>query len=215
MASPLVTLLMRRNLANVTCRPYFSVVGCFHTQTPNRKENALVNSIISNASTGKIKGGEIQKLISEVVRESQFRKITESPAPALGLGLAGLVPFAAVPLLTIANGTILDGLMFAQLAYGATILAFLGGANWGEAIAQNQPTKCRLGWAVTPQLLGWVALALPVPAGLLVTSAGLAAAVTHDVLLTENPQWHKALRFVLTAGAISSLTASLFLYVIY
>lgn len=215
MSSPLMSLLMRRQLASLSCKPHLLAVGCFHIQTTRHKENAAVNAVLSKTTSGKLRASDIQKLLSEVVRESQYTKVREAPAPALGLGVAGLVPFVAVPVLSIANGTMLDGLLFTQLAYSATILSFLGGANWGEAVARDQVTLCRLGWAVTPQLLGWMALALPTPLGLLVTSAGLTAALTHDVLLTENPQWHKALRFVLTAGAVTSLTASLFLYIIY
>ena len=72
--------------------------------------------------------------------------LRHSPAPALGLGLAGLIPFVAAPaymvLIIFCNdrqvksffpqynaGVFLPSIATAQLTYGATILSFLGGVQ--------------------------------------------------------------------------------------
>jgi len=216
MSYPLMQILLRRP-ATFRCMvsPLSAATTLLHTQPPLQKQSPAIDNFLSNVRNGKLRVGDIQKILSEVVRESRYTHIKDSPPAALGLGIAGLVPFAAVPLLTIMNSTLLDGLVLAQLAYGATVLSFLGGSNWGEAVARDQPTFCRLSWAVTPQLLGWLALTLPTPIGLLVTSGGLSAALANDVLLSDNPQWHKSLRFVLTVGAVGSLFTTLCLYAIY
>ena len=53
-------------------------------------------------------------------------QLKRSPAPALSLGLAGLIPFAAAPLYMGQAGVFMPEVATAQLAYGATILSFLG-----------------------------------------------------------------------------------------
>ena len=47
-------------------------------------------------------------------------------ASALCLGLAGLIPFVSAPLYMFNSGYFLPDVATAQLAYGASILSFLG-----------------------------------------------------------------------------------------
>ena len=53
-------------------------------------------------------------------------QLKRSPAPAMTLGLAGLIPFAAAPLYMSQLGIFVPEVATAQMAYGATILSFLG-----------------------------------------------------------------------------------------
>jgi hypothetical protein len=82
------------------------------------------------------------------------------PFLALLLGIAGLVPFIACGLYaTTQNGS---PATVALAAYGAVILAFLGGVHWGFALLEpsGRGERSRLGLGVVPSLLGWVALLL-------------------------------------------------------
>jgi hypothetical protein len=84
------------------------------------------------------------------------------------LGLAGLLPFiagaAALALLDAPGLRAWAGT--ALVAYGALIATFLGGIHWGLAMRGVQPVSARLGWGVSPSLLAWVSLLLPVSPGL-------------------------------------------------
>ncbi len=89
-------------------------------------------------------------------------------ATARVLGLAGLLPFVAGALaLALLDAPGLKAWAGTALtAYGALIATFLGGIHWGLAMQDVQPVNVRLGWGVSPSLLAWVALLLPVGMGL-------------------------------------------------
>ncbi|MEM9011493.1 MAG: DUF3429 domain-containing protein [Pseudomonadota bacterium] len=90
------------------------------------------------------------------------------PAPALLLGLAGLLPFLiGAALLVLPYGTLpLGGLFESSPAgghlilerYGAAILAFMGGCLWGFAAKAGQATLFWLGLSVVPGLWAFFAL---------------------------------------------------------
>lgn len=91
------------------------------------------------------------------------------------LGYSGLIPFAGLS----AVSWLLDGpqqtqVLFALLAYGATILAFLGAIHWGLALREPlAPSAGLLVWGVAPSLLAWVALMAGGTGGLWLIAAGL------------------------------------------
>ena len=88
------------------------------------------------------------------------------PLLAIVLGIVGLVPFLGCGLAALAPLAVDGGRgAFALVAYGATVLSFLGGVHWGFALADpsERADRPRLGLGVAPPLLGWVALLL-VPA---------------------------------------------------
>jgi hypothetical protein len=134
---------------------------------------------------------------------------TPLPAPARLLGPAGLIPF-----LGLAAG-VWAGLPWAApalAAYGATILAFLGAVHWGLALrappAERAADWGRLGLGVLPALLGWVALLLPLSAGLaLLAVAILATAAVETVAARARlvPPGYLRLRWGLSAGAAAAL----------
>lgn len=86
------------------------------------------------------------------------------PTLAMLLGIAGLIPFAVCGLGALANAPPNDErALLALIAYGAVILAFLGGVHWGFGLdagsaAPSDIQRARFGLGVLPSLIGWVAL---------------------------------------------------------
>jgi hypothetical protein len=135
------------------------------------------------------------------------------PPLALWLGLSGLLPFLALSLAVLLGWTGWAG--FALLAYGATILAFLGAVHWGLALraapeeALAEPGRLVLG--VAPSLVAWVALLLPVKLGLLLLAAAILAAAVVETLAGRAglvPTGYLRLRWALSLGAVLSLGAA-------
>lgn len=130
------------------------------------------------------------------------------PIPAFWLGLAGLVPF-----LTLAGAT-LAGLPWggwALAAYGATILAFLGAVHWGLALAAPAPGPGRFLLGVVPQLVGWVALLLPLRPGLALLAVAMLVTAAVESLAARAglvPVGYLRLRWVLSVGAAACLASA-------
>ena len=112
------------------------------------------------------------------------------PPFAIMLGLAGLLPFVLCSLGALSLSS--DGAtrsLLALVAYGATILAFLGGVHWGFALdgggaASERAQRLRFGLGVLPSLIGWAAMlvafiGLPIT-GLLVLTAGFVATTVTE-----------------------------------
>jgi hypothetical protein len=139
--------------------------------------------------------------------------VSELPAPARLLGPAGLIPFAGLAL-GIWAGWPAAGPALA--AYGATILAFLGAVHWGLALhatpAEQGAAWGRLGLGVVPALIAWVALLLPLAAGLgLLALAILATAAAEEAASRAGlvPRAYMALRWLLSGGAALALLVGL------
>jgi hypothetical protein len=134
------------------------------------------------------------------------------PRAALVLGYGGLLPFIGGAAWLIAGPPDTQDLAARVLtAYGATIVAFLGGIHWGLAFARpGQATTARLGWGVVPSLVAWPALLLA-PAGglvLLATMLLLCYAVDHRSYPALGLQAWLPLRRMLTAVATLSCGAA-------
>lgn len=144
-----------------------------------------------------------------------MKHLRKGPKPALFLGFAGLLPFISPTLLMAATETYYPQLAYAQVAYGAAIVSFLGGARWGFALPESSPAKpdwINLANSVVPPLLAWVAMLMSdslVPAATMVIM-GLGISLHYDLsLLPTYPSWFKALRTVLTIVAFFSLLGTL------
>ncbi|WP_209443450.1 DUF3429 domain-containing protein [Falsiroseomonas frigidaquae] len=130
------------------------------------------------------------------------------PIPALWLGLAGLLPFLAMA------GATAAGLPWggrALAAYGATILAFLGAVHWGLALAAPAPGPGRFVLGVVPQLVGWVALLLPLRPGLALLAVAIVATAAAETLAARAglvPMAYLRLRWVLSVGAAGCLAVA-------
>ncbi len=140
------------------------------------------------------------------------------PAPALWLGVFGLAPFLGLA----GAAVLLDGdhaslAQRALIAYGATILSFLGGIHWGFALREPAAAKERLAGVlavgVAPQLLGWASLLAPHPAGLWLVAVAILAFVLADRRLATEalaPAWFIRLRAPLSISAALCLAAGTF-----
>jgi hypothetical protein len=131
---------------------------------------------------------------------------TRIPPMALALGLGGAIPFAALAFAVATDQPRLMGLdaLFALIAYGATILSFLGGIRWGLAV-ETRPGEGQAGnlaLSVVPSLAGWVALLLPSLPGLALLLAGVLLMGAADLAMVRAghaPAWYGRLRLLLTA----------------
>uniref|UniRef100_G1KRH1 Transmembrane protein 69 n=1 Tax=Anolis carolinensis TaxID=28377 RepID=G1KRH1_ANOCA len=142
--------------------------------------------------------------------------LKDSPKAAFYLGFAGLIPFVSIPLFMSMQEAYYPELAFAQIAYGASILSFLGGIRWGFTLPEGSPEKpdwFTLSNSVVPSLLAWFALLFKdetTVAGTMVI-VGLGIALHYDLALFPTyPRWFKALRAVLTIIAVGSLGTTLY-----
>lgn len=129
------------------------------------------------------------------------------PPLVLGLGLFGLVPFMAPPLVGMAVPELNAAAASVQAVYAALILSFLGGARWGLAVTKASPRSATIVLAMLPSLAAWATLLLVRdPSWQL---AGMAALlVLHwgwDAASTGLPGWYPPLRGILTLGAVAGL----------
>lgn len=134
---------------------------------------------------------------------------TAPSATARALGLAGLLPFVAgaAALWWMPDAPGVD-IATALAAYGATIVAFLGGLHWGLA-ARGAQSAAQYAWGVVPSLVAWAALLLPRHAGLAVLAGALVAcyAVDRRVLRAQGLAGWLPMRALLTAVAAASCLA--------
>lgn len=150
-----------------------------------------------------------------------MKHLWEGPKPALILGFAGLIPFVSPTLLMGVTETYYPELAYAQLAYAASIVSFLGGARWGFALPESSPAKpdwINLANSVVPSLLAWVAVLMcdSILPATTMAIMGLGIALHYDLsLLPTYPSWFKALRTVLTIVAFFSLLGTLMINGVY
>lgn len=78
--------------------------------------------------------------ISEETKKAlkNFSDIKHAPTPALFYGVAGLIPFTAIPSYMIHTGVYVPEMAFTSMAYSAVILSFIGGVRWGSAVSSPE-----------------------------------------------------------------------------
>ena len=142
------------------------------------------------------------------------------PLIAIILGLAGLVPFLACALGALSlQGDGATRSMLALSAYGAVVLAFLGGVHWGFALDAAaappvQVQRARFTLGVVPSLIGWAALlvtfvGLP-RTGLLVLAAGFIFTTVLEARASRDgwmPASYMGLRWVLSVVVVVLLVS--------
>lgn len=134
------------------------------------------------------------------------------PSAAAWLGGLGLIPFLALSFAkTFASDVLNTRLSFVLLAYGAIILSFLGGVQWGLAIAVPQIDSTlwrRLTLSILPSLVAWVALVMPYSIGFFILAGAFVAMLLVDIQASraqEAPAWYQKLRWPLSCGAVAAL----------
>lgn len=140
------------------------------------------------------------------------------PPLAILLGIGGLVPFIGCGLGAMGGGSGSGQLLSALIGYGAVILSFLGGIQWGLALpASRSPRQqWRLALGVVPSLVGWGALLLTLVLPGWVALGVLAVAFVATVLgeqraayETTLPQGYLPLRWALTLVVVAMLVTVL------
>lgn len=136
------------------------------------------------------------------------------PRSALILGLAGLIPFFGLSGAIALRISVPYGSASLWLAaYGAIILSFMGGAQWGLAVAKARLSGLTawrsFGVSVVPALIAWPALFLPITWALATLSVTFACLLGYDLWTVrrgEAPLWYGQLRLGLTAAVVLCLT---------
>ena len=141
------------------------------------------------------------------------------PPAAAWLGVAGVVPFLGGLFVTwVADPVAAFTAVSAMIVYGAVILSFLGGIQWGFAVGRARQDAGGavvariLVLGVLPCLVGLSAWFLAPAAGLLVMTMGFAGALILDfsaMRLGLAPGWWMRLRVPLTAAVIACLLLTL------
>ncbi len=147
------------------------------------------------------------------------------PPLAIGLAIAGVIPFALLGILSVQPGP--DSSLVAMrslVGYGAVILAFLGGVHWGFTLDEDgdgRAMRARLSLGVVPSLVGWVAIVCSVfarPAvGMAVLIAGLIGTVVVESRAQRRdlmPHGYMAMRWVISVVVVAILTIVLVLRIV-
>jgi hypothetical protein len=133
------------------------------------------------------------------------------PRPALLLGWAGVIPFAlftAASVLDIYPWS-LDPTL-ALRSYGACILSFMGGAQWGVLLPREEghAPSFRYAISVLPALLAFLCLLIPSTPGLVGLIVGFLALLAYDLSTVRQgfpPRWYASLRVQLTLAVVALL----------
>lgn len=145
------------------------------------------------------------------------------PRPALLLGWAGVIPFAALSAALLAGLEPIHEIAVRGLpGYAAVILGFMGGVQWGLEMSRpegqahaGQPESWRGGYAVSvlPALLAAAALLLAPRDALLLLATGFAGLLVYDLQRSRTgigPAWYARLRIQLTCAVLVSLIAAVY-----
>lgn len=138
------------------------------------------------------------------------------PAVALALGWLGVAPFAVLAAaLHMAAPDTVTLAQRALISYGAIILAFMGGVQWGLEMrrpdAERQPG---IGYAasVLPALVAFAATLLPAHAAIWLLIDGFAALLAYDLWRIRcgiAPAWYARLRWQLSLAVLGALLVAL------
>jgi hypothetical protein len=139
------------------------------------------------------------------------------PTAAFWLGWAGVIPFAGLALATLTGADLLPAPPRTVLiGYGAAILSFMGGAQWGLSTVGAWRGEghhgLRFGVSVLPALLAWPCLFLPQTLALVALAVGFALLLFYDLTTVRAglaPPWYSTLRMQLTLAAVLMLLVAL------
>lgn len=137
---------------------------------------------------------------------------TRPPRLAVGLTMAGLVPFVTGALgLWVTPEAWRMWVMDELLAFAAVILAFMGAIHWGLAMRADETSNnapVQLGLSVIPPLLGWFALSLPIDFAIPVFFCAFGALYFADIWAVQQglaPTWYPQLRRPISLVVIGSM----------
>jgi hypothetical protein len=145
-----------------------------------------------------------------------MQDVSHIPRPAFVLGWLGVIPFAAFALLAVTGGVLPHGSAMSGLVlYGAIILSFMGGAQWGLSMVTSGSTmRTRLAISVLPALAAFGLWFLPAAGALLGLAAVFVALLLYDIATARAgaaPEWYPALRIQLTSAVVICLLLASFI----
>ncbi|MDE2160590.1 MAG: DUF3429 domain-containing protein [Burkholderiales bacterium] len=126
------------------------------------------------------------------------------PPLARQLVNAAIVPFVLGALLVWAvREDAHADVTLALVAYGAVIVAFVGGLHWGLALRLPDPPRELLLWGLLPTLVSWCAVVMRPGAGLVIVGVMLVVgyAIDRHVYVQQGVAHWLTLRFRLAAIA--------------
>ncbi|XP_051027897.1 transmembrane protein 69 [Acomys russatus] len=177
-------------------------IQCYHTSPCNFKKKQKETALPSR-------------------KPNAITYLPDSPKPALYVTLGALMPFVAPPLIMVTTKSYIPILAYAQMAYGASFLAFLGGVRWGFALPESSPAKpdyMNLATSMSPVLFSWIAILFSerLNEAIVTVILGLGIALHNELfLLPQYPNWLRALRIISTLVAFASFVVTLILTNIY
>ena len=137
-----------------------------------------------------------------------MQDVSHIPLPAFVLGWLGVIPFAAFALLAATESVMPHGAAMSGLVlYGAIILSFMGGAQWGLSMVTGGSTlRTRLAISVLPALAAFGLWFLPAIPALLGLAAVFVALLLYEIATASAaPTWYPALRVQLTSAVVICL----------
>jgi len=136
------------------------------------------------------------------------------PRGPLLLGSAGALPFVAAFVTTLLLGEAMHDIAGKVLiAYAALILSFLGGIQWGLAMAEyggEGGLTDRYALSIFPVLIAWSALLAPLSLGYWILAAGFLWALVMDILALRTgfaPLWYRYIRIPLSIVVVATSIA--------
>lgn len=124
------------------------------------------------------------------------------------LGYLGLIPFVLLPIgMLVLQSEFKPQIGEALVAYGAVIISFLGAHHW--TLSVSGASHKNMLYAVTPALIGWIAILMPVQYGMLTVLIGLLITWYADNKLSAMDAWYLVLRNRLTFVAVSSISIAI------
>jgi hypothetical protein len=150
--------------------------------------------------------------------------MTRIPAPALILGLAGLIPFVwgalnvAWPQSMLWGGDLIPPMFmgaYVSVTYGTVILSFMSGVLWGFSTrAQGREAAVGYALSVIPALWGFFAVNGTLADATVNLAIGFAALLLLDYSFQRQglaPAWWMRLRLLLTAIVLACLAVPIVL----
>jgi hypothetical protein len=140
----------------------------------------------------------------------------EIPAPAIILGVAGLIPFLFLTGVSL-TGSVMPSVLAREilLAYSIAILSFMGAVHWGlamHATRGGQPWR-RYGVSVMPALAATATVFFDGGLQFVWLAACFFGLLLYDLFAVrrgEAPRWYQRLRWPLTLSVCACLSAAAF-----
>ena len=149
------------------------------------------------------------------IMEKHITAATEPPVVAMTLGWLGVVPFVALScFVAVASVDIAAAARHALVSYGAIILGFMGGVQWGLEMMLPDPTSGnQKGYAasVVPAFMAFAATLSPPLAALWILIAGFGGLLAYELNRFRHgigARWYATLRWHLSLAVITALVVA-------